>query len=53
MASGEQKLFLALTTLLKQESNYGAYRAAVERDATIGCIPWHGTHLGMLCEGIG
>jgi hypothetical protein len=44
MASEERKRYGKLITLLKQESNYGAYRTVVERDATRGCIPWHGTH---------
>jgi len=45
MAHSERKRYGKLMTFLKRESNYGAYRTVVERDATRGCIPWHEVHL--------
>ena len=44
MTHSERQRYEELMTLLKRESNYGAYRKVVERDATRGCIPWHGAH---------
>ena len=44
MLHKDQRQYHKLTTLIKQESNYSAYKAAVWRDDKRGCIPWHGTH---------
>jgi hypothetical protein len=43
MANREQRRYQKLATLLKRESNYGAYKVAVQLDNQKGCIPWHGT----------
>ena len=44
MTHSERQRYEKLMTLFKRECNYGAYRKVVERDATRGCIPWHGAH---------
>jgi len=45
MPRSERQEYQKLTTLLEKNSNYGAYRIAVQRDKTKGCIPWHNVHL--------
>jgi hypothetical protein len=44
MSHREQRRLHKLATLVTPESNYGTYRAAVQRDDKRGCIPWHSTH---------
>src|ERR1700691_1831514 len=44
MPRSERQEYQKLTTLLEKNSNYGAYRIAVQRDKTKGCIPWHSMH---------
>ena len=51
MTHSERQRYGKLMTLLKRESNYGAYRTVVERHKTKGCIPWHGAHFNAgLCN---
>jgi len=45
MPPEDQKLHQDLVKLLAQESDYGAYKAAVRSDAKKGCIPWHDAHI--------
>jgi hypothetical protein len=44
MSHKVERRYQKLSSLLKQESNYNAYRAAVQLDDERGCIPWHGKY---------
>jgi 3',5'-cyclic AMP phosphodiesterase CpdA len=48
MSRQDQKDYKKLTTFLKPESNYSAYKAAVQHDGSRGFIPWHGVHFSYL-----
>jgi RasGEF domain len=43
MVPAEQREYNKLVDFLKPDSNYSAYRKALSKDNSSGCIPWHGT----------
>jgi len=45
MSDKSQKQYQKLSSLLKRDSNYKAYRAAIQQDNQKGCIPWYEVHL--------
>jgi RasGEF domain len=51
MSHKEQRRLQKLGTLVTPESNYGTYRAAVQRDDKRGCIPWHSKHFKSFTSG--
>jgi hypothetical protein len=44
----KRRQYRMLAALLKEDSNYSAYKAAIQRDTRNAYIPWHGMQMKNL-----